>query len=64
MKLISEAINYEQFNKALSKAQDGIEKLRTIVEAADKNDFVGTQRTAIAYLLEDLEKINAKMQGK
>lgn len=63
-KLISEAINDGKFNKALLKAQEGVEELRKIVENADKKDFVSTQRTSIAYLLEDIQSIDKKLNGK
>lgn len=61
-KLILEATLDEKFSKALEKAQDGIEALRKLVK--DPKDFVSTQRTAIEYLLEDLQKINDIINNK
>lgn len=62
-KLISEAINDAKFAEALSQAQDGVEKLRNIVDKANAKDFVGTQKTAVSYLLEDVQAINKKIHG-
>ena len=62
--LIVEVLNDEKFNKALGQAQEGVERLRKIVDQFDSKDFVSTQRTAIAYLLEDVQAINKKLNGK
>ena len=62
--LIVEVLNDEKFSKALGQAQDGVEKLRKIVDQFDSKDFVSTQRTAVAYLLEDVQAINKKLNGK